>query len=101
MALPAAFAGVIALVRLSRSPVGVRALVVNQLLGKGSRQSAPAIGSHPGAGGDPVGVDVVGASVADADAASAGEPAITEAIRVKIENGRRKRTCPPGSEFLR
>ncbi|GAA3803823.1 hypothetical protein GCM10022226_24510 [Sphaerisporangium flaviroseum] len=96
MDLPAAFAGVIALVRFSRSPVGVRAPVVNQLFGKGSRHSAPAIGSHPEADGAPDGVGVAGAATA-----GTAEPVIIKAIRVKIENARGKRTCPPGSVFLR
>ncbi|GII30114.1 hypothetical protein Pmi06nite_35560 [Planotetraspora mira] len=40
-------------------------------------------------------------SGADAGVASAGaaEPAITDAVRVKMENARCKRTCPPGPYF--
>jgi hypothetical protein len=102
MPLPATFLGVIALVRSSRSPVGLGALVVNQSFGKGSRQSVPAMGSHPEPGGDSDGVDLAEAvGAADADVASAGvaEPAITDAVRVKMENARCKRTCPPGPCF--
>jgi hypothetical protein len=99
MPLPAAFLGVIALVRSSRSPVEVGALVVNQSFGKGSRHSVPAMGSHPEPGGDPDGADpaeTVGAEVASTGVA---EPAITDAVRVKMENARCNRTCPPGPYF--
>ncbi|GAA1307247.1 hypothetical protein Psi02_46530 [Planotetraspora silvatica] len=39
------------------------------------------------------------AEAVGAASAGAAEPAITDAVRVKMENARCKRTCPPGPYF--
>ncbi|GAA4577106.1 hypothetical protein GCM10023193_79770 [Planotetraspora kaengkrachanensis] len=58
------------------------------------------MGSQPEPGGGCDGADRADVGdVADADGASAAEPAIIDAARVKMESARLKRTCPPGPCF--